>query len=253
MLIYETVDDFLGAVLGFKLFQLPDRQKFVQLGDFLAARVGKKGMVRRDYGRGWLLYYLVSLPHVSSVIEIGTGRGYSTVSMLWGLLDSRQFKEDQVGMNLITVDVRDPRDKRCVHYYNGNEENRSTEYLIDTACEQFGIAWVDYIDLCHYVGDSISFLKEVNLDDVNLIFIDGCHTYANVKQEIRHIRKRVGGRTVIVMHDYAPKNAIGKVVQEWEEVDDSFEFFTVKTVTEFSDIYRCPKDSNGYCMVAIKE
>jgi hypothetical protein len=85
-----------------------------------------------------------------------------------------------------------------------------------------------------YTGKSDDFFKEVNLPNIALAFIDGDHTYEQVKKDFDNIFKFVVRGGYIFLHDTFPPNeswtvpekcgTVYKLRQELEQWADCFTF-----------------------------
>lgn len=78
-------------------------------------------------------------------------------------------------------------------------------------------------NICFYNTSFIDFLKQ-NTDKYDLIYIDGCHDYDSVKNDIQNFLPLVKEGGFISGHDY--KNDVEKVVKE---------FFKEEKIELFSD------------------
>ena len=80
--------------------EIPPLEKFQKLGDDLGSlMINSKGQLHRHvYERGILLYGLIAKNRPDTVLEIGTGLGYSTLCMAWAMA------ENNIPGTIFTVD-----------------------------------------------------------------------------------------------------------------------------------------------------
>jgi hypothetical protein len=73
-----------------------------------------------------------------------------------------------------------------------------------------------------YIGESRETLSKVvdNLPKMDLILIDGGHTYDVVKSDWEHCKKLMHSKTAVFFHDYLPKEL--EVKKAVDEIDSSF-------------------------------
>ena len=113
---------------------------------------------RPNYERGILLHSLITTFNISSVLEIGTGRGYATFCM------AKAMSDLGIAGKITTVDP----------YLDQNEE--FFQKLTSATPKQ----WWEKIDfIC---GRSEDFLRETD-ENYELIYIDGDHRYDAVSKD----------------------------------------------------------------------
>tara|TARA_B100001123_G_scaffold437566_2_gene570064 strand:- start:10936 stop:11676 length:741 start_codon:yes stop_codon:yes gene_type:complete len=111
---------------------------------------------RPNYERGILLHSLIATFNISSILEIGTGRGYSAICMAKAMADLG------IDGNITTVDP------------NLDEE------LFQNLARVIPQPWWNKIDFVK--GKSQDFLGDTS-DNYELIYIDGDHRYDAVLQD----------------------------------------------------------------------
>jgi len=117
----------------------------------------------------------------SSAVEIGVRSMVSTWGILQGLADS-----DQPNRSYIGIDLNSPQPDSLA--------------LAKRLCDKLGIDFKFWL-----VND-----MTIDLEPVDLLFIDSLHTYCHLTYELENFSKRV--RKYICMHDTSPP---------WESVDDT--------------------------------
>lgn len=140
------------------------------------------------------------------IIEIGTGRGGS--SYFWSRLAGPDGK-------VVTVDI-EPEAKQYVDVYNRPPSN-----LTCVTGSSFADATVQQVRSIMGEGP------------VNLLYIDGDHTYDGVKRDFETYRQFCGPDTLVVFHDVQPDAAhrggaetaskSGEVFEFWHELRGQYE------------------------------
>jgi len=139
------------------------------------------------------LYFIVSEFKTKRILEIGTGNGHSTLAMAEAA--------KPIGGHVTTIDI---------------EECKSAKDLIFSK------------DL----GEIVTFIKSDSLkigyeSSLDLVFIDGAHTYAQVMAELKKYAWLVNIGGFIILHDIA--NPAHPDV--WEAINDWF--LNAETCTQF--------------------
>lgn len=154
---------------------------------------GKTGGVNPGDRRA--LWYLARSLAVTSVLEIGTHVGASTVYLAAALRASAAH-EPALRPRLVTVDVRDvnsPTDG----YWKAYGLQASPEQMLRTIgasdIVRFETAWsLAYLDAC--------------TERFDLVFVDGDHRATAVYQELPRALAVLNSPGVVVLHDYFPRN-----------------------------------------------
>ena len=163
---------------------------FVLAGDAgMAARKQGSGRERRDYGRGQLLHALVRRYAPHKVLEIGTGRGYSSYCM------ARALEGQDRTFTITSIDIIPP-DKtfEFMTYPDGSVNTCFAALLAEHLGEE---SW----RIKFKTGRSIKVLPKLK-GPYDLIFVDGKHKKKAVISDIDWALRLSHPGTVICLHDY---------------------------------------------------
>ena len=144
------------------------------------------------------IYYLIKGFDISSVLEIGTHLGCSTVSIALALKGRKNVK-------LTTVDIRDVNDKNALHdekyiphdfrgksWHKFKSKFTPKELVEKIDCDSF----VDF-----KINDSIDFFKK-DKNKYDFIFLDGNHDFEVVYEELPLAIEHLNKNGLILLHDY---------------------------------------------------
>ena len=146
--------------------------------------------------------------HGMIFVEIGSFVGGS-MCYLGQRLKYRKLNVNLFAIDNFKFDTISSSDLGEVEYYRGN----------------FGNAFMDNIRRCDIkanvlVGDSIEKSKEFKDKSIDFLFIDGCHSYPYVEEELKVWMPKLKKNSMICGHDYntnavkmAVKNVIGDVFE----------------------------------------
>lgn len=127
--------------------------------------------------------------HCNSVAEFGVRSGVSTVAILHGLYQSSKYTGQTV--SYVGVDIDD---------------------VLRTVQQE----------LAHHYGINYSFLQhdsaKVQIDNVDMLFIDTFHVYGHLKRELANNCNKV--RKYIVMHDTTVDGIYGEALRQGYNVQD---------------------------------
>lgn len=138
---------------------------FDYIGEFTAKRDRKPDDVnykkygaffRANYERGILIYHLIRQFNLSSMLEIGFGRGYSTFCA------ARAFHDAGIDGKIVTIDPT------------------LDEKYINALKHVFPEKWFEYVTFMK--GPSQYVLREIS-DTFDLVYIDGDHSYEATKSD----------------------------------------------------------------------
>ena len=148
------------------------------------------------YAHGRILYTLLShqilkINEKIQIIETGTSKGFSSLCMAKALNDL-----DKEG-NIHTIDIL-PKDKKI--FWNSISDFEGTK-------NRFKLLenWKNLIEkhIKYYEGFSKNILKDLSyLKRIHFAFLDGSHTYLDVKFELEFVAKRQKKNDMIVIDDY---------------------------------------------------
>lgn len=131
--------------------------------------------------------------------EIGTGRG--TTSFLMAQQSSIQ--------HVTTIDIVDFYTQRDT-WFDYQPRHMSNAQIHDQMEKRLGIT---NAPIARYNGDSRSFPLD-SAHDCDLIYIDGCHDYDVVKEDIRLALSIAARDSIIVLDDYHPAYGVVHAVHE---------------------------------------
>jgi len=132
------------------------------------------------------LRMLTVLTRPNSIVEIGTGRGDSTLAFAEGLAMNGKG-------HIISLDIK------------------TRGIAVDTIWDEDLMGFVTFLQM-----DSLSFAKK-STNMIDILFIDGLHTYKQVKQELELYKRYIEDEGFIILHDtnnYAHPG-VYKAVQEF--------------------------------------
>lgn len=143
---------------------------------------------------GLILYAMARMMQATATLEIGTGRGYTSIMLGGAALENGglHFTIDNSASPETWVDGEEP----TIHFQR--------------VCKDLGLEK-------HVVimkGDSAKiFWEEQSFD---LIFVDGDHSYQGVKADIEHIEHRVKFGGILAFDDYFLEPGVARAVSEWQ-------------------------------------
>jgi hypothetical protein len=139
---------------------------FDQIGEFTAKRQRTPDDVnyhkygayyRSNFERGILIYYLIRQYNLTSMLEIGFGRGYST------LCAARAFYDAGVDGKIISI------------------EPNPDEKFINALTQIFPKEWFKSIQMLK--GSSKEILPHLSKEKFDLVYIDGDHSFEGTKHD----------------------------------------------------------------------
>jgi predicted O-methyltransferase YrrM len=120
------------------------------------------------------MYYLIRHYEISSVLEIGFGRGYSTFCM------AKAMTDHGIDGKITTIDP------------NINKES------LQELTKIFPRDWFEKIDFINGLSDN--YLKEESDKKFDFVYIDGDHKYDSVKKDWDNVKDRFG--VAVLFDDY---------------------------------------------------
>ena len=164
-----------------------------------------------NFWRGPMLYSLVRSLKPRSILELGTGRGYGAFCI------AKALEDGDIDGKLITVD-RTPGDEAYDWVYVDETQNNSTKRI---SLNDF---WSEHLpsDLNRRIefrcGDTASVhqLLADQTEAVDLVFIDGDHTYNGVSLDFLSAHSIAADNAVFVFDDYSAASGYGirKLINE---------------------------------------
>lgn len=154
----------------------------------------KKSKVCYAHGRvlySYLRKYLENQSHdFIQVFETGTSKGFSSLCMAKALDDSNKKG------NILTVDIL-PHDKKIYWNSVSDFEGKKTRgELLDQ--------WRYLIDkyISYLTGESKKIINSSILKRINFAYLDGSHTYYDVKREFEFVASLQNKSDIVIIDDY---------------------------------------------------
>ncbi len=219
------LDDFWILGNATSLWKSPD-SKFLKL----------------NFHRGPLLYALIGYLKPKSILEFGTGGGYSTLCMAKALHD---FKIDG---KIYTID-RDGNDEKILRSYQLPNDETPQENEISNLKIWNSIAPREWIEkIIPLKGYSGTVMKTPIFNNIDFCYVDGVHTYEGTKHDFLSFLKVASNSFSILFDDYIARDFYG--VKEFidKEVNSYFNLQLIKTDVE-NDCKRFSKFDHEYGMI----
>jgi len=139
------------------------------------------------------MFYLISRFKPSSVLEIGTHVGASTVHIASALFVN-QISKDGRRAQLVSVDIEDVNDAISKPWLKYGTKYSPMEMITKMDCGAF----VEFI-----TADSLDYLADCD-SRFDFIFLDGDHQAKTVYQEVPAVLNLLNDDGMILLHDYYP-------------------------------------------------
>lgn len=181
---------------------------------------------RSNYERGILIYSLIKKYNISSVLEIGFGRGYSTFCAI------KAFHDFGINGKVTTIDPN----------FDENFLNQLTKF--------FPQSWFECITFLK--GTSKDVLPSLQTNNYDFVYIDGDHSYEGTKfdwENTKHLYNKC-----LLFDDYhlPSKNDPGIQCQKLiDEIDDDSKELIIMDRRIFFDDRRIPDDQIDYGQVLL--
>ena len=139
------------------------------------------------------IYFLIQHFKPTSILEIGTHIGASTVYIA-SSLKKLMSSDTSYFPKLITVDIKNVNDVKTKPWLSFNSSHSPLELIQQISCEEF----VTFI-----VANSLEYLGTCR-NKFDFIFLDGDHSASYVYQEIAIATKLLNKDGQLLLHDYYP-------------------------------------------------
>ena len=148
---------------------------------------------------GLLLYRLVRClesEHASVILDIGTARGFSAITMARALLDAN------LGGMVYSVDVIDHQSK--LNWHVGKQDPEDPLANMSISRSEMWNRWFDKESalVTPISGPSQEILGSWSFGPIDIAFIDGAHTYEAVRRDLATLDLLMTPAGVIVLDDY---------------------------------------------------
>ena len=180
---------------------------------------------RPNYERGILLYALVSKFKITSFLEVGFGRGYSTFCV------AKAMSDMGIDGKIVTIDP------------NFNQE------FISELTKFFPQEWFSKISFAN--GTSEQVIPELK-EQFDLVYIDGDHTYEGTKKDWEATKDIYS--KFLLFDDYLPASNNSREIQcsqLIDEIDDDSKELIIMDRRIFFDDRRIPDDEIDYGQVLL--
>ena len=207
---------------------------FDYIGEFTAKRDRKPGdpnykragaFYRSNYERGILIYYLIRQHNLTSMLEIGFGRGYATFCA------ARAFHDAGVIGKIVTVDPA------------------LDEKYLQALQTVFPAEWFKCITFAK--GTSQEVLPSLN-ERFDLVYIDGDHSYLGTKHDWERTKDKWNRFMLFDDYHLPSKGDPGiQCSQLIDEVDDPSKELIIMDRRMFFDDRQLPDDKVDYGQVLL--
>ena len=169
------------------------KQKLEEMGVYLDSIV-MGAFYRSNYERGILIYYLIRQHNLTSMLEIGFGRGFSTFCA------ARAFHDAGIAGKVVTI------------------EPNLDEKFLGMLQHVFPKDWFKYVQFMK--GTSQQALPQLN-ESFDLVYIDGDHSYEGTRFDWEHTKDRWNNFLLFDDYHLPRKDDPGiKCSQLIDEIDD---------------------------------
>jgi hypothetical protein len=207
---------------------------FDRIGEFTAKRergqndpgFKKHGaFYRSNYERGILIYHLIRQNNLTSMLEIGFGRGYGT------LCAAKAFHDMGIIGKVMTVDPN------------------FDERFINALGQVFPKEWFNCIQFAQ--GTSREVLPQIN-EKFDLVYIDGDHSYEGTKFDWENTKDKWNRFVLFDDYHMASKDDPGiKCNKLIDEIDDSTKELIIMDRRIFFDDRQTPDELINYGQVLL--
>jgi predicted O-methyltransferase YrrM len=188
-------------------FEIEGKMEFEHLMGLFSSTVLDSAIIVMSVREAAYLFHLIRSTKAQKVVEIGTFKGGSTIFMAAAM----EGKGDLWSLDLGEKETRFRK-----------EDGRPYPKQIADFCDKNQLGNVKLL-----VGDSRSF--EIDTSEVDIVFIDGGHSYEMVKNDFERFGRKVRVGGSILFHDVyssienpSPSDDVGRVVKEICNMEDDF-------------------------------
>lgn len=192
---------------------VPESKKFLELSKIFPINPKFPEKSNINFDRGMLLYSLIAKLKPKNILEIGTAEGYSTLCMAWGL------SSEQISGKIFTIDPKS-------HYEKISRSIKIGEKFVELNCSRHDLwkkfappEWINKINVI--TGYSEDVLDQIKTE-IDFVYIDGSHSFENVKFDFFSSLKLVSNKFTILFDDYIPDSNDGVKKLIDEEISKKF-------------------------------
>ncbi len=131
-----------------------------------------------------------------TILDIGTARGFSSIIMARALIDTG------LDGKVYTVDIIDHHKKLCWHV----QKQKDDEPLAEINITRFQIwnKWFknESVKILPMTEKSLNVLEKWKYGMIDIAFLDGCHTYKSVKNELELLHPLLNRGGICILDDY---------------------------------------------------
>ena len=232
-----SLDNFLKIIKS-PNFELDD---FWAIGNATSLSKETNGE-KLNFHRGLLLYALINLLKPKSILEIGTGGGFTALCMAKALTD---FK---IPGTIYTID-RVGHDEKILRFYQLPTDEKPHEDKISNKEIWNSVApseWTDKIVTLQ--GYSGVVLDKPIFKNIDFCYIDGNHAYEGVKHDFFSLLKISSNSFSVLFDDYMDRDFYGVKKFIDKEVDTHFLLKLIKTDVN-EDMKKFSRIEHDYGMV----
>ena len=158
---------------------------------------------------GYLIYKIVRQKLLDSescvCLDVGTARGFSSIVM------SRAIFDEKKNGQIYTIDIVDHR--KSINWHR--DKQKDDEPLSNTIIsrEKIWNKWFqqESLNIFPITGKSLDVLKDWKYGSIDVVFLDGCHQYQTVKNELLTLAPLMQKEGIIILDDYYVGEVVGTI------------------------------------------